>query len=104
MLPREYDFDQSLDAVLSIWSHDPLTLSPSLSANGLEVRAQWYRPQEWFAEAEVASTTATTATSPASDASFFNFDPLSVVALARSLLSVSDRVKRGYRSPHALSG
>jgi hypothetical protein len=47
--------------------------------NGLAVRAQWYPPQEWFAEAETESMTAAKAASPTSEMSFFNIrDPLVV--------------------------
>jgi hypothetical protein len=66
------DCDQSDEAVTSMPSHSPLTLSPSLRVNGLAVRAQWYPPQEWFAEAETESMTAAKAASPTSGTSFFN--------------------------------
>src|SRR5512138_2427563 len=43
------DWLQSLEAVTSIASHCPDTLSPNFIVKGFAVRAQWYPFHEWFA-------------------------------------------------------
>jgi hypothetical protein len=56
------DCVQSDEAVTSMPSQSPLTLSPSLTVNGFDVRAQWYPFHEWLANAAGAETAAIAAT------------------------------------------
>ncbi|MBI2033677.1 MAG: hypothetical protein HYT13_01115 [Candidatus Liptonbacteria bacterium] len=57
---------QSVEAVARCESHVAETLSPSLTVNGFDVRAQWYGPHEWLAYVTAPiATTATSATRPA---------------------------------------
>jgi hypothetical protein len=70
------DCDQSLDAVVSRLLQAEVVLFPRSIVNGLDVRAQWYLPHEWLAEAEPARAVAATAASAARTTSFFNGAPL----------------------------
>jgi len=55
--------------------HGEVVLLPSVSENGFAVRAQWYLPQEWFADADPASAVAAIAPSAARMTTFFKAAP-----------------------------
>src|SRR6266536_2786800 len=79
------DAVQSPDAVESKLLHAEVVLLPRAIVNGFDVRAQWYLPQEWFAEADPASAVAVISVIAARATSFFKSSPFAEPSKQRTV-------------------